>query len=57
MTNKEFTCTICGLPVEDSDLRKYEDQIGHDTCIKNYIKSKGLNESTTQPKKTSFLLG
>lgn len=54
---KEFTCTICGLPVEDSDLKKYEDQIGHDHCIKKHIQSKGLNESEVKPKKTSFLLG
>lgn len=55
--SKEFTCQICGQPVEDSDLRKYQNIVGHDHCIKKHIESQGLNESSDNVKKTSFLLG
>ena len=52
----KFTCQICGLPVEDSDLRKYQNLVGHDTCIKKHIDKLGLNESEANVKKTTFLL-
>lgn len=54
--NNDFTCQICGKPVTDSDLYKSGDLVGHDYCIKKHLTSKGLNESQTQVKKTTFLL-